>query len=412
MIRIGYQGEIGSNSEEAAKRFIAKYDLKEVELIPLINSDIVIEHLKNKNIDYAVVATKNSTAGIVKETFDAIKDQYLQLVATEILPIHHCLYKRKDIPLNKISTIASHTQALKQTAINRKTLYPNLEEKEVRDTALAAQDLHNGKLSKNYAVLCTKRAGELNDLELIQENLEDSDSNRTEFRVFKLPQLNYDNTNKPTLLEWIRFQFASENGMSIIAKSIMILGTIIAIFIAQTFKLDPINTGITVGSYTTIIILFFTSNSFKNKCKYKSIEGYWKYYSLSKTFNETDETEQKLTIPRIVKIYEEDGQLKFSGFICDRENINFFESKDEILISSTDKCKCALVYFYDVPNEGYQRTPVSGIVHLNWKSKYPSAKINKMQGEYFGNLSGDKGYLTYLRISDKEYNAHRNNTFL
>ena len=58
MIKIGYQGEIGSNSEEAARKFVLNFKLVDVKLIPLINSKTVIENLKSKCIDYAVVATK------------------------------------------------------------------------------------------------------------------------------------------------------------------------------------------------------------------------------------------------------------------------------------------------------------------------------------------------------------------
>lgn len=187
MIKIGYQGLPGSNSEEAAHMFVKriKLDLKNVEFVPLINSQPVINALKRNDIDYAVVAVKNTLGGLVTETFDAIKDQHLGLVDTEILHIHHCLFKKQGSDSKRINTIASHVQALKQTKNNREKYYPGCEAKEVADTAIAAKHLSEGILPDNVAVLCRKNAGEMYGLELMQENLEDDSHNFTEFRIFK-----------------------------------------------------------------------------------------------------------------------------------------------------------------------------------------------------------------------------------
>lgn len=187
-ILIGYQGEIGSNAEEAAKRFILKFGLANVELIPLVNSKPVIENLENKNIDYAVVAIKNSIAGIVEETVEVIKDKNLEIIDKEIIPIHHCLFKKKEVKTEDIEIIASHIQALNQTKENRKKYFPNCQEKEMKDTALAARLLSEGKLSNKHAVLCRKETGEMYKLELIKENLEDNKDNYTEFHIYKIAE--------------------------------------------------------------------------------------------------------------------------------------------------------------------------------------------------------------------------------
>ena len=112
----------------------------------------------------------------------------MELVSTEILPIHHCLYKKKSVKVEDIRVIASHIQALNQTVENRKKLFPNCKEKEVEDTALAAQLLATGILPNECAVLCRKNVGEMNDLELIKENLEDHKDNCTKFCIFKLSE--------------------------------------------------------------------------------------------------------------------------------------------------------------------------------------------------------------------------------
>lgn len=258
MIKIGYQGEIGSNSEEAALKFAEEQGFSEgeFELIPLVESKNVISNLKQKKIQYGIVATRNSFAGTVKETYEAVKDEYLQLVSTVILPIHHCIFITPNKNAEDISFVVSHIQALNQTRANRNMLYPKWEEKEANDTAAAARNLAHGLYPDNYAVICRKNAGEQYGLQLLKENIEDSSDNKTEFRVFKLPEIIYSEDNRPTVWEWISYQFASENGVSIFAKIIMILGIFVAIWISQHFNQSPLDTAFSVGGYATTIILF------------------------------------------------------------------------------------------------------------------------------------------------------------
>ncbi|MGL5259919.1 MAG: prephenate dehydratase [Lachnospiraceae bacterium] len=186
MLRIGYQGAIGSNSEEAARQIAERLQMEQVEFVPLINSKPVINALLEGTIDYAVVATKNSVAGIVKETEEAVEGIELVSIETQVLHIHHCLFKRKEVDIEELKAIASHEQALKQTQANRLNYFSNLREVEVEDTAIAARYLSEGRLEESIAVLCRKNAGELYGLEMIYENLEDNRENFTTFELYKL----------------------------------------------------------------------------------------------------------------------------------------------------------------------------------------------------------------------------------
>lgn len=421
MAKIGFQGIVGSNAEEAAKLFVEKNKkskhiisdlLENVEFIPCITSQNTITSLKNGNIDYAVVATKNTLGGTVEETFQAINQEYLMFMGTEILPIHHCLFKKKGVELSKIDTVCSHPQALIQTEITRERYFPDMEEFSYADTALAAENLANNILPDNYAVICRKNAGLSFGLELIQENIEDSKDNYTEFRIYKTTNIAYDNDEKPSFKEWLTYQFASEDGLSYIAKVIMIIGMFIAIIVTREFNMNAFEAAIMVGGYTTFVILFFTSNKFRSSRRFDQLTGYWKYYSISDKRKEKDFREQNLDTPRIVKIEEVDNKLKFSGFICNAQNRPFFESKEDILISSIGKKKGNLMYFYGKPNIVQSGINIGGIAHLKWTSKYAASKINRMDGGYYGTVSRDTGSLTYLRITKEEYETFRNSMFL
>ena len=410
IMKIGYQGIEGSNSEEAAINLAYKLGIKDYELIPLVSSKNVIGNLKRGTIDYAVVAAKNSLGGTVIETFEAIKNEYLELIATEILQIHHCIFKKNGIDKSDIKVIASHIQALKQTKENICELFPNSSEKEVEDTALAAKMLSEGILADNVAVICRKNAGyKYANLEMIFENVEDNIENFTEFRMFKMSEIDYDNSEKPTLIEAAKYQTVNESGLGYVSKFIMIFSIFISFYISKEFNLSDWDTAVFVGGYLSAIFLFLTSNKLRNNMKYQSIEGYWKYYSMSDSAGK--EIEQKFDTPRLVKIEKIDNELVFHGFICDKENVAMFESTN-VMISELGKSRGQLVYWYSNPKEINRGYALNGLVELNWTSKFPSNKINKMSGYYTGKATKDYGFIEYLRISEKEYNAHRMNDFL
>jgi len=67
MIKVGFQGICGSNSEIAAENLTRKMGLSNVEFVGLVTSKAVIEALEKGLIDYGVLATKNSIGGEVKD---------------------------------------------------------------------------------------------------------------------------------------------------------------------------------------------------------------------------------------------------------------------------------------------------------------------------------------------------------
>lgn len=175
-MKIGYMGIEGSFSQEAAI-----FMNSSAELVPLVNAQNVVDALNKGEIDFGVLAKMNSTAGEVKETKDALKNINYKIVKEYDLAIHHCLYIRQDKELEDITIIASHEQALNQTIQNREMLFKGMQVVEVEDTALAAKNLSEGLFSENTAVICSKVAGNIFNLKLLYENIEDRKDNITHF---------------------------------------------------------------------------------------------------------------------------------------------------------------------------------------------------------------------------------------
>lgn len=181
-MRIGYQGDFGSNSYYVAK----EYDGSS-ELVPLICSERVLSALDSGEIDLGVVAVKNSLGGTVIETSNALNkhgDHYVKLAEINV-PIHHCLFKTAGVGNDEIKHIVSHIQALSQTGKFINENFSCAVSVEAADTALAAADLAAGKYSRDCAVICRKECGFHYGLELISENIEDSEDNVTTFVILR-----------------------------------------------------------------------------------------------------------------------------------------------------------------------------------------------------------------------------------
>lgn len=182
---VGYQGEEGSNSQEAARLFADKCGIIGT-FVPLVSSERVASAVEDGTITYGVMAIRNTLGGQVLETEQAL-DKYRSLKQVDCieLPIHHSLFCKSMDAETKICKVVSHIQALLQTRNYRAEHYPEWEELEYADTALAAKDLAKGLLPDTTAVICRKNAGEMNNLYMIAENIEDNKQNYTTFGLFQ-----------------------------------------------------------------------------------------------------------------------------------------------------------------------------------------------------------------------------------
>ena len=176
---IAYQGIIGSNSHAAALDMAIKLELGEVNTIEAVSSMGVVNALKNGEADYGVVAVHNIIAGEVIETTKALEGFAYTVLGELSLPIHHCIFTKN--AGNKIEVVASHIQALGQCESYLRVNYPEAEQQELVDTAIGAKYLREGKLPETTAVICRKNAGEIYELALVAENIEDDKENETQF---------------------------------------------------------------------------------------------------------------------------------------------------------------------------------------------------------------------------------------
>lgn len=176
---IGYQGDVFSNADYVAKLVFSENN----QFFPLINSKNVIKAIKDKSIDYGIIAVCNSIGGEVRETISALNSIENFVLEDKItIPIHHSLFIHPSTEINQIKYVLSHEQALKQCKLFLENNYPEWILKETEDTAICAKKL-NKNIKKDTAIICREDAGLFYNLKLIENKIEDYKNNKTTFWV-------------------------------------------------------------------------------------------------------------------------------------------------------------------------------------------------------------------------------------
>ena len=171
----GFQGEHGANSEVAARI----YD-PELIYIPCVEFADVFESVSQGHLDIGVVPVENSLGGAITQVNEMLIETDLRIVGEVNMPIHHCLLTLPDTDHREIRTVYSHPQALTQC---RNFLHRNnLEAHPFYDTAGASRMLSIDR-PKAAAAISSSLCAELYNLEIIKEEIEDHEENKTRFIV-------------------------------------------------------------------------------------------------------------------------------------------------------------------------------------------------------------------------------------
>lgn len=179
-------GARGSFSEEAAGVYQKKY-LKSGKhtLLYLVSAENVLSALEKGDIDLGIFPIENSNGGVVLEAVHAMAGHRFRIVRMFEIDIHHCLLVKNGMTADRITTIVSHDQALKQCRMYLKRVWPKVKLKEYADTAKAAEDLAKGKLPKGSAVIASRAAANLYRLRAMEESIQDLKFNYTSFIAAK-----------------------------------------------------------------------------------------------------------------------------------------------------------------------------------------------------------------------------------
>ena len=175
--RIVYQGVEGAYAHLALEAYFGK----DVARFHVDTWRAAMEALKSGEADYAVLPFENSSAGIVEENYDLLKEYGYSIVGEQKIKVNHCILGVEGASLSSIQKIYSHPQALAQCAKILEA-HPGWEQIPVLNTALAAKKVQD-EADVTQAAIASSLTSELYGLHILSEGIQDSRLNETRFVI-------------------------------------------------------------------------------------------------------------------------------------------------------------------------------------------------------------------------------------
>lgn len=174
-MKLGYLGPEGTFSEQAALKFIDKYDI-----IPFHTIWEVLENVNSGVVDAGIVPIENSTEGTINVTVDSITfDTDLFIQSEIILNIEQNLLAKPGYSKSDIIKVVSHPQPLAQCQQYLRKNFPNAETVSVNSTADASRIVKES--NEPIASIGIKRCADVYGLNILEECIQDKDDNYTNF---------------------------------------------------------------------------------------------------------------------------------------------------------------------------------------------------------------------------------------
>ena len=173
--RISFQGEPGANSDTACRNMYP-----DMEPLPCPTFEDAFNAVETGKADLAMIPIENSIAGRVADIHHLLPESRLHIVGEYFLPIHFQLMVLKGGTRKEINTVHSHIHALGQC---RKYIRKNGWKPVVAGDTAGAAKLVAEVGDRSMAALAPRLAAELYGLDIIEENVEDTETNVTRFVV-------------------------------------------------------------------------------------------------------------------------------------------------------------------------------------------------------------------------------------
>ncbi|EXL08689.1 prephenate dehydratase [Aquamicrobium defluvii] len=173
--RIAFQGEPGANSDTACRNVYPA-----MEPLPCPTFEDAFNAVETGKADLAMIPIENTIAGRVADIHHLLPESKLHIVGEYFLPIHFQLMVLPGVQRNEIRTVHSHIHALGQC--RKYTRRNGWKPMVAGDTAGAARLVAETQ-DRTMAALAPRLAADLYGLDIIEENVEDTENNITRFVV-------------------------------------------------------------------------------------------------------------------------------------------------------------------------------------------------------------------------------------
>jgi prephenate dehydratase len=175
-LRIAFQGELGSFSDEAIQQLWGG----DVSRLPYRDFADVTASVVAGVADRGVLPIENTMAGSIAGSHDALSGlPGLHVVAETVVAVHHCLLATPGTAFENITTVLCHPVAMAQCKDFFAT-NPQLEVHPSYDTAGAAMDVSK-VADPTVAAVASRRAALHYELTVLRPDIEDRPDNQTRF---------------------------------------------------------------------------------------------------------------------------------------------------------------------------------------------------------------------------------------
>ncbi|MCP9834765.1 MULTISPECIES: prephenate dehydratase [unclassified Cyanobium] len=180
-MRLAFLGPVGTYGEQAAQRLAVLEGLEGVDFVPQQGIRAVIRALADADCELAVVPVENSVEGGVTSCLDALWEHPdLAVARALVLPIRHALVGSG--PLEAISEVLSHPQALAQCSLWLGEQLPQALQLPTSSTAEAARLVRGSRFRGAIASL---EAAAEHGLEVLAYPINDVPGNCTRFLLLR-----------------------------------------------------------------------------------------------------------------------------------------------------------------------------------------------------------------------------------
>ncbi len=174
---IAFQGDIGANSDMACRDVYPA-----MTPLPCPTFEDAFNAVQSGSAALAMIPIENTTAGRVADIHHLMPDSGLHIVGEYFMPIHFQLMALPGVKAEEIVSVHSHIHALGQC---RRIVRENGWKPVVAGDTAGAAKLVSETGDRTMAALAPRLAAELYGLEIIAENVEDTETNVTRFVVLQ-----------------------------------------------------------------------------------------------------------------------------------------------------------------------------------------------------------------------------------
>ncbi len=169
---VAIPGTAGSYCHKAALKLFAN-----CEEVFFADFEEVCSAVNEGKLPFGILPIENSTAGIVSQTYNLLKNYDVKIACTTKIKVEHCLAVRKGTRFEDIEKVFSHSQALHQCSnfISEN----NFKTKEMSNTSIAGDFVSESE--KPYAAICSAECAERLGLEILSREITDTQKNYTRF---------------------------------------------------------------------------------------------------------------------------------------------------------------------------------------------------------------------------------------